>query len=141
MAKVTADEFVEKHSRRLKGAIVDMERGVDRVTEAPTLKAAAKKDKMRANIVASIDSGKWEAGLKRVSLDEWKKKMVEKGLPRVAAGIDAAADKVRAFAADFLPFLDTVKSKVDKLPDVTLEDSINRMTTQIRETAKFKRKS
>lgn len=140
MAKLTPDEFTEKHSRRLKGAITDMQRGVEGVTASPTLAAAAKKDKMRAEINRSIDSGKWEAGLKRVSLQEWKDKMIQKGLGRVAAGIDAAAGKVKDFAAQLLPFQDTLAATIKKMPDVSLEDNINRMTSWIRGMAKFQRK-
>ena len=116
-----------------------MRKGVERVTEAPTLKAAAKKDKMKQNLVAAIDSGKWEAGLKRVTLDEWKGKMIDKGLNRVAAGIDGAKDKVIAFYSEFLPHLDKISEELKKMPDLTLEDSITRMTHQVRRTSEFKR--
>ena len=139
MAKLTAKEFQEKHARRLKAATDDMRRGVERVTESPTEKAAAKKDKMKANINAALDNGKWEAGLKRVSLDDWKTKMLNKGVNRVASGIDEAAPKVEAFAADLLPHIDSVKTKIEKMPDVTLEDNIGRMTAFIRGMADFKR--
>lgn len=141
MAKVTVDEYVEKHSRRLKGAVEDMRRGIERVSSSPTAAAANKKDKMRSNINASIDSGKWEKGLRRVTLEEWKGKMINKGLGRVATGIDEAAPKVRAFASDLLPYIDNLKGTVDKMPDTTLEDSVNRMTTFVRGMAKFQRKS
>jgi len=140
MARVTPDEFVEKHARRLKGASEDMRRGVERVTTSPTAAAANKKDKMRTNINAAIDAGKWERGLRRVTLDEWKSKMINKGLGRVATGIDEAAPKVRAFAAEVLPFIDNLNTTVQKLPDTTLEDNINRMTTFIRGMSKFQRK-
>jgi hypothetical protein len=140
MAKVTPDEFVEKHARRLKGSVDDMRRGVERVTSAPTAAAASKKDKMRANINVALDSGKWERNLRRVTLEDWKGKMLNKGLGRVATGIDEAAPKVRSFAAELLPYEDTLKASVDKLPDTTLEDSINRMTTWARGMAKFSRK-
>jgi len=139
MAKLTAKEFQEKHNRRLKAATEDMRLGVERVTEAPTLKAAKSVNKMRVNILKSIDDGKWEAGLKRVSLEDWKSKMINKGVGRVAAGIDEAADKVVAFAEKLLPHIDAGKAAIDKLPDVTLEDSIQRMTTFTRHMAKFKR--
>ena len=139
MAKLTPDQFAEKHARRLKGAIEDMRAGVERVTASPTAAAAAKKEKFRAGINASIDSGKWEQGLKRVSLEEWKRKMVEKGLGRVAAGIDAAKDKVIDFAAELLPYQDRLKGEVEGMPDISLEDNINRMTTWIRGMSKFKR--
>ena len=140
MAKLTPQEFQEKHARRLKAATDDMRKGVLAVTESPTAKAAGKKDKMRANLIAAIDSGKWEAGLRRVSLEDWKEKMTTVGVSRVAAGIDGAKQKVIDFAAQLLPHIDRVKSEVDKLPDVTLEDSIQRMTTFVRGMAQFKRK-
>lgn len=140
MAKLTPTEYQEKHARRLKGATEDMRLGVEKVTESPTAKAAAKKDKMKANLNRAIDSGKWERGLKRVTLEEWKTQMIEKGVGRVAAGIDGAKDKVIAFAAELLPFQDGIKAKIAKMADITLEDNINRMTTQIREMAKFQRK-
>jgi len=141
MAKVTPDEFVEKHARRLKGATEDIRRGVERVTESPTIKAAAKQEKMKMNLNAALDSGKWAAGLKRVSLEEWKGKMIDKGIGRIAAGIDAAAPKVRSFAAELLPHIDTLQGQIKTMPDVSLEDNINRMTTFIRGMAKFKRTS
>lgn len=140
MAKLTPKEFQEKHARRLKASLEDMRAGVGRVTVSPTSKAATKAEKMKTNLVASIDSGKWAAGLNRVSLDDWKGAMINKGINRVAAGIDASAGKTEAFAADLLPFIDGVKAKVDKMPDITLEDSISRMTTFVRDMSKFKRK-
>ena len=40
MAKVTPQEFAEKWARRTQGATQDYIRGIDRVTEAPGVKAA-----------------------------------------------------------------------------------------------------
>ena len=140
MSKLTAVEFQEKHARRLKGAIDDMRKGVEGVTSAPTAAAAAKANKMKANLVASIDNGKWAAGLNRVTLDEWKTKMINKGLNRVAGGIDEASGKVTDFASQLLPHIDKGLNTIAKLPDLTLEDSINRMTTFCRHMATFKRK-
>jgi len=139
MATLTATEFQEKHARRLKGAVEDMRRGIDRVTESPTEKAAAKQDKMLSNLTAAVQSGKWAAGLKRVSLEDWKKKARDVGVNRVAAGIDAAKDKVTEFAAELLPYIDRQKSKLAAMPDITLDDNINRMTSFIRGMADFKR--
>lgn len=139
MAKLTAKEFQEKHNRRLKAASEDMRLGVERVTEAPTAKAAKKVDKMRTNVLRAIDDGKWAAGLNRVTLEDWKSKMINKGVGRVAAGIDEAEGKVIAFAEKLLPHVDAGKAAINKLPDVTLEDSITRMTAFTRHMAKFKR--
>lgn len=139
MAKLTAEEFADKHGRRLKQSTEDIRRGVERVTEAPTLKALAKKDKMRQNFLAAMDNGKLERGLKRVSLEEWKSKMVDKGIGRIPQGIDGAREKVISFASELLPHIDRGVAKVSGMADVTLEDSINRMSEFVRHMASFKR--
>lgn len=139
MAKLTPAEATEKHARRLKASTEDMRRGIERVTESPTEKAAAKQDKMLANLTASVQSGKWAAGLKRVSLDEWKKKARDVGVNRVAAGIDAAKEKVQAFFEDLLPHIDRGQAVIAAMPDVTLDDNINRSVAFMRHMATMKR--
>ncbi len=140
MPKLSPKEAQEKHARNLKNSIPDMELGVNRVTVAPTQLAADKADKMLANLTKAVQSGKWATGLRRVGLDDWKKKMINKGLGRVATGIDEAAEKTEAFYADLFPHIEAGQTKVNKMNDVTLEDSINRMTTFVRHMAGFKRK-
>jgi len=141
MAKLSSAEFQEKHARRLKGSLEDVRRGIERVVDSPTAKAAAKQDKMLTNLTASIQSGKWAAGLKRVSLEEWKRKTKDIGVNRISAGIDGAKEKVIAFADDLLPHIDRGKAKLTGMPDVTLDDNINKMTTFIRHMAEMKRSS
>lgn len=140
MARVTSEEFALKHASRLKGATSEIRAGVAKVTEAPTLKAAAKKDKMKTNLNAAIDSGKWERGLKAVSLEDWKGKMADKGIARIGAGIDAAHAKQVAFADQLLPHVDAGKSKISSMPDVSLEDNIQRMVEMTRHMSTFKRR-
>ena len=140
MPKLTPEQFAEKHNRRTKAALEDMKAGVEAVTESPTEKAAAKQEKMRQRLLEALESGKWADGLKRVSLEEWKQKMLELGLNRVANGLDANKKKVEEFAAQLLPHIEAGQKLVEKMPDVTLEDSINRMTAFVRHMSKFKRK-
>ena len=139
MAKLTASEFQKKHARRLKAAVEDVRMGIDKVTENPCEKAAAKQEKMLTNLTAAVTTGKWAAGLKRVSLDQWKRQTRDVGVNRIAAGIDAAADKVTAFAEELLPHIDRGQEKIKGMPDTTLDDNINRMTTFIRHMAELKR--
>lgn len=139
MAKLTAAEFQEKHARRLKASVEDVRKGIDRVTENPCEKAAAKQDKMLTNLTSAVTSGKWAAGLKRVSLEDWKKAARDIGVNRIAAGIDGAKAKVINFAEQLLPHIDREKSKIASMPDVTLDDNINRMTSFCRGMATFKR--
>lgn len=140
MPRITPEEFQEKHARRLKASLEDIRAGVEKVTEAPGKKAAAKVDKMRARLIAKIDDGTWAKNVAKVSLEDWKTKMSEKGIGRIPDGIDGAKEKVVNFAGQLLPYIDEGLAKVEKLPDLTLEDSINRMTTMVRHMAKFKKK-
>ena len=138
--RITAEEFTEKHARRLKGSIDDIRSGVQKVTESPTAKAAAKQDKMLQNLTAAVTSGKWSSRLKAVDLETWKSKVIDKGLNRIASGIDGAHDKVVAFASQLLPYEASLQDSIAKMPDLTLEDSVNRATTWIRGMSKFTRK-
>jgi hypothetical protein len=140
MAKLTPQEFREKHARNLKNSTMDIQAGVTRVTEAPGKKAAAKADKMKANLVRSIDDGTWAKRVGAVTLEDWKSKMIDKGIGRIASGIDAAGPKVEAFASQLLPAIDAAQAKVKGMPDMTLDDNINRMVTMTREMAKFKKR-
>jgi len=139
MAKLTPQEAREKHARRLKGAAEDMRKGVDRVNEAPGKRAAEKQEKMRENLIRSIDSGDWARRVAAVPLEEWRSKMRDKGIPRVAAGIDGAAGKMEDFFGQLFDHQDRLQDQVDSMPDLTLEDNINRMVTFIRGMSEFKR--
>lgn len=141
MSRLTAAEFQEKHARRLKAAIPDVQKGIDRVTVNPCELAAAKQEKMISNLTESVRNGKWAAGLKRVDLNSWKKAARDVGAGRISAGIDAAKDKVIAFAGDLLAHEDRALASIASMPDVTLEDNINRMVTWSRKMAEFKRTS
>ncbi len=140
MPKLNPSEATEKHARRLKGATEDIRRGVSRVTTAPGELAAAKQEKFRQNLVESIDNGKWARRVKSVSLGEWQGLMTEKGIPRIAAGIDAASDKMEDFFGQLFQHQEGLERKVAGMSDLTLEDSIARMTTWVRGMSDFQRK-
>lgn len=142
MAKImmTAEQFQEKQARRLKAAVEDIKAGVERVQDSPTAKAAAKQEKMITNLTKAVTSGKWAGRLRSVSLEDWKAKTIDKGLSRISSGIDGAKDKTIAFANQLLPFQSSLQETVSKMPDLTLEDSIARMTAWTKGMSKFQRK-
>ena len=137
--KVSAAEFAEKHARRLKASLPDIRAGVARVTENPTEKAAAAQDKMIAKLTESVQSGKWARGLRRVTLEEWKSKMIDKGVNRIGAGVDAAMAKTTAFAEELIAFENHLLPTVEKMPDMTIDDSVARAGAWIRGMSEFKR--
>lgn len=137
---MTPSEFQLKHSRRLKAALEDMRTGVERVTQAPGAKAAQSADKMRSKLMEALDSGKWARRVGSVTLDQWKTSMTQKGIPRVSAGIDGAAQKTTEFATQLFEHENRVLEEVNRMPNVTLEDSITRATSWIRRMSEFTRR-
>lgn len=137
--RVTAEEYAEKHARRLKASIQDIRSGVERVTESPTELAAAQQDKMLARLTEAVTSGKWARGLRAVSLADWKNKMLTKGVNNIAPGIDAAHNKVVDFARDLIAYENTLLLEIDRMSDLTIEDSIARATAWIRGMSRFVR--
>ena len=135
--RLTAEEFQKKHRARTNAAQQDMRDGINRVTEAPGKKAAAAKDKMRQRLIESIDNGKWERRVAAVSLEDWKADMLDKGVGRVAAGLDRSAGKVVAFAEKLISHQNRLLADLEGDPSVTLEDNINRMVKWVRGMAEL----
>jgi hypothetical protein len=135
--KVNADQLTEKWQRRLKGAIEDMRAGVQRVTVAPGASAAEKADKWQAAISEARTKDKWRRRVGAVTLEEWKKSMTEKGLSRIASGVDGAGPKMKRFAAQLIEHQNAGLAALEKMPDLTLEDSINRMAAWTRHMARL----
>ena len=135
MAKVTAQEYAEKWGRRLKGSTEDIRRGANRVTEAPGVAAARQQDLMLTKLTESITSGLWAQQVAAVSLEDWKKALMEKGVGRIAAGVDAATPKQQQMATRLLAAVDSAMADANRTPRGSLEDNINRMTTFVRSMA------
>lgn len=115
-----------------------MAEGVKRVNQAPGQRAAQKQEKMRQRLVESIDSGKWAENTAAVPLDEWKERMLSKGVGRVAAGVDASAGKMANALTQIIDHQEQIQRELESMPDLTLEDSIARMTHQVRRMSELK---
>lgn len=139
MARVTPQQAAEKWARRLSQATPDIQRGVENTTINPMERAAAAQDRMVSRWNESITNGKYKAGLARVSLPDWKQAMIQKGMPRIQAGVTQAQPKMQAFMEQMLPYQDRLSATIDAMPNVTIEDSIARMTAQVRGMVAFNR--
>lgn len=138
MARLNPSEYAEKWGRRLKGSTEDIRRGIQRVTEAPGVAAAAAQDLMKSKINEAIDNGTWASQVRSVTLQDWQGAATNKGLQRIGAGVDAAQPRQVAMAERLLAAVDASAAAARRLPKGTLEDSINRMTTFAREMNKRK---
>lgn len=138
--RVDAAGLAQKWSNNTKAATGYMAEGVDRVSVAPGKQAAEKADKMKQNILKSLDSGKWSRRVGAVSLDEWKESMKTKGVARISDGVDGATGKMTGFAEQLIAHENAGLSEISKMPDLTLQDSKNRVVKWIDHMAKFEKK-
>jgi hypothetical protein len=128
MAKrLSAAAVADKWANRTANAADAMKAGVAAVTEAPTQKAAAAKDKWLAGVQAAAANGRFEDGLNAVSLQDWQKAMTDKGIPNMANGVRMAKQKMQNFLTNFLPFAQQVSDEIAAMPSGTVEDSRARM--------------
>jgi len=140
MAKLTPEQYAEKQARNLKNSLPDIRAGIERVSTAPGVAAAAAQTRMKDNLNRSIDDGRWAAKVRGVTLEEWKNAALNKGVDRIAAGIDQAHDKQVQMAGRLLAAVDSSAAKSNAMPKGTIQDSIARMTAFVEDMHKFKGK-
>ncbi len=138
MARKSASDIAAKWTKNTKAAGDEMRKGIQSVTEAPGLKAAAAVENMRVGINKALDDGTWQDNVSSVSLEEWKDKMLRKGVPRVSAGVDAAGPKVVQFHQQLGDHQERINSTLEGMPNITLEDGISRMIAQVEGMSQFK---
>lgn len=109
--------------------------GVQAVTTAPGVKAAAKKALWLAKVTQSVD--KWAKNVSAVSLGSWQQAMLTTGLQRLQTGATAGQPKVAQFMGQFLPYLDRHAATIDAMDKSSLEASIAKAAAQIRLNAQF----
>lgn len=124
---LNANQISDKWNRRMKGSVSDIQAGVDSVTENPAEKAIMKQDKMLQNLTKAVNDGRWAGGLRKVTLSDWKQKTKEKVGQRLASGVDGAMGKRQRFDAYLVDTMNQVLPQVQNMPDMTFEDSVNRV--------------
>lgn len=126
--RLTAEQAADKWQRRMQTAAEDYTTGVNAVTESPTAAAAEQANKYQVGVQEAVAQGRFQRGLERVSLQDWKTAAVEKGAPRLATGATAAAPLVRTRLQQIFAAQDEVLAIVDQMPTDTLEQRIAKST-------------
>lgn len=137
MAKLTPAEQAKKWQDRTKAATSAYRTGIDKVSESPMEKAANSEDKMLAGIQNAVSSGKWAKRLRSVSLAQWKEAAINKGVGRIAAGVDSAVPTMEKFVGQLNTHQDNIKSELASMPNLTLDDNIQRMVHNARRMSEF----
>ena len=113
--------------------------GVNSVTVSPSSQAIAKKNKWVQAMTNPATHDKWENGLSRVTLQDWKSATSGVGAQRFTQSADKAQNNYQDFANDFFPFLEGVQNQVNAMPDVTLDERINKAVENMRLISAYRR--
>lgn len=129
-----------KWAANLGNATQSIREGIENVTESPMAKAANRTDAYLAGIQKAVADGKFQDGLRRVSLEDWKRALMEKGLPRIATGARASEGKFADFMADFLPHVEAGQRALESMPRGDLSQNIQRAVAMMQHNARFRRR-
>lgn len=138
--RLNAATVAKKWADRTANSGEAMRAGVQAVTTAPTELAAQAKDKWQAGVQRAAMEGTFETGLRKVSLADWQKAMVDKGVANLGTGVRAAQGDVQSFMTEFLPYAQGVSDEIAAMPKNTLEDSKARAIAAIDKLSQFKRR-
>lgn len=136
--RTDANSAAEYWASGLQNAGPKISAGIDRVSTAPGVKAAQKKDKYLAGVNASVDL--WAQRVAAVPLSEWQQR-AKAGVARIAEGASAKKDKYATSMGPVLAHMDSVLSRVDSMSDATLEQRIQKSAEFQRGMAAYKRRS
>jgi len=132
MAKVTAAGWLDKWGQRLNASGQFITAGVNGVTQAPGVAAAAAQDRMLANLTAAVTSGVWARNTSGVSLSDWKAAMTNKGIPRISQGVTAAQKNKTQVITQLLAAVDSAAAQANAVPRGGLDQNIQRAVTFMR---------
>lgn len=124
---LTASQISSKWGGNMKGAVKTIQDGIDGVTENPAQKAIAAIPKMVAGIQEAASSGRIEAGLANVNLNDWKSNTKAKVAARLASGVDAAMPKRQKFDQYLVNTLNQVLPQINDMPHNTIDDGIEKV--------------
>lgn len=120
-------DVASRWSTGMANAGAKIQAGVEAVKVAPGQAAAANKQGYLAGVQANVD--KWGSRVASVPLSSWQQDFINKGLPRIATGAQAAEPKMANFMNQFLPFLKTTVASLP--PRGTFAQNVQRMTAHV----------
>lgn len=125
-------QFVtQKWQRGISASADQVRQGVQGVTVSPGEAAIKAKGKYQEGVARALSNGDFDKGNRSYTVGDWQKSMIDKGIPRLASGAAAAAPKVAAFMAQWLPAMEDLSRQIDAMPSGTVEDSIARARAAI----------
>lgn len=135
----TPAQIADKWKRNLTNAGTDIALGVNAVTENPATKAIEQQQKMVTNWNAAVQDGTWARNLGRVTLTDWKRQMIDVGIPRIQQGTTKGSTKLQAYLTEAIPYMDNLMAQIDQMPSTTLQENIQRAVAWMQGMSEFER--
>ena len=101
--------------------------GVQSTTKDPTALAIAQSQKLQANFIQSVQSGRWARGLQRSGKAGWQAATVAKA-NNYSTGIAASKDKYAQAIGPVLQVMGQLQTQVQAMPKGNIQDSVARAT-------------
>ncbi len=124
----SASTAAARWAQGLAGAGQKITEGVQSVTVAPGQAAARQKAVYVQNVAARADT--WAKNTAAVSLPDWQAAAINKGVPRIASGAQAAQGKFEAFMNKLLPAINNAKASLP--PRGTFDQNLARSAAMAR---------
>lgn len=114
------------------------QRGVQNVKTAPNTKAAAALPRWIASVNSKAVQDKFVSKNNAVTLQAWQQATTQYGVQNLSRGATKGQPKYAAFASQFYPYLSTGLAQINAMPNVTLQDRIQRAVAMMTYNASFK---
>lgn len=119
MALPSAQQVAAKWAQRAGAAAQDYVNGAQQTDKDPTALAIAAIPRMRAQVLAAIDTGKVAAGLRRSGKQGWLDGITSKGASNYSSGVSAAQGKVEQAFSSLLSYEQALLGRLATMPQNT----------------------
>ena len=131
MARKTVDMIIEKYRRQLAAAGPDYRYGVLNPTRPWLEGYAASSDRMKAELQKALAEGRHLKGAREKGQKRYDEKVSTVGVDRYTAAAELAARHYSEKAGDIMAAAEAARKAAQSLPNVTLEDRLNRMRAAV----------
>lgn len=136
---MSAADVAAKWSRNLLANKSSITAGINAVTESPTEKAAKAQQAYADGCAEAASSGRFAAGCRAVSLEDWRSAAINKGLRNLDTGVKAAEPKMTKFMEQYLPFVQQTSAQIQRMPKGSRSDAMARIQANLDALDQFKK--
>lgn len=136
----SARDIAQKWAQKAALAGEEIKKGVRNLEENknPMERAARNEEKWARNVATAAREHRFADGCRAVSLEDWKRAMIQKGIANYQNGIPMGQAKMERFLNSFIPHIQQGLQKLETMERGTLEQNLARSAEMIRHLATFR---